>query len=314
MKGQGRGRPRRCFGEVRRVIVACELESCVHCGERLRPRRSWHMRKMVQTLQGPLFVAGQSKECANPSCSHGGQHYYASGVMRISLPYCTYGLDVMAFIGWQHEQEHRQLVEMQHELNERGVLINERSVGRLYEQFLALMGGMDQAKRDKLAKTAERHGGLVWAVDGLQPEGQGTLLYLLYEALGGTPVAAIQLAGATKERLYEWLKPYQELPYPVLATLSDGEKAIIGAMNACWPDVPHQRCQAHFLNNLADPVLAIDMELRQQMREELGGLAPVPKGREQEAEANTDEQSATRICRGEPSPLSLQRRTNEIPS
>jgi hypothetical protein len=314
VKGQGRGRPRRCFGEAQRVIVACELERCVHCGERLRPRRSWHMRKTVQTLRGPLFVAGKSKECANASCSHGGQHYYASGVMGISLPFSTYGLDVMAFVGWRHEQEHRQLVEIQHELNERGVLINERSVGRLYEQFLALVGGMDQAKRDELAQTAERHGGVVWAVDGLQPEGQGTLLYLLYEALGGTAVAAIQLAGATQERLCEWLQPYQELPYPVLATLSDGEKGIIAALKRCWPDTPHQRCQAHFLNNLAEPVLAIDMELRQQMREELGGLAPVPEGREQEAEAPAPEQPVARNCGGEPPPLSLQRRSDGIPS
>jgi len=34
----------------------------------------------------------------------------ASGVLRISLPYSTYGLDVLAFIGWQHEYEHQQLV------------------------------------------------------------------------------------------------------------------------------------------------------------------------------------------------------------
>ena len=308
MKGQGRGRPRRSFGDAKRVIVECELESCVHCGEQLSPRRSWHMRKRVQTLQGPLFVAGKSKECRNPSCSHGGQHYYASGVMRISLPYCTYGLDVTAFVGWQHEHEHRQLVEIQHELKERGVLINERSVGRLYEQFLALLGGMDESRRLALAKTAERHGGLVWAIDGLQPEGEGTLLYLLYEVLGGTPVAGLQLAGATKERLCEWLKPYQELPYPVLGTLSDGEKALVGALKECWPHVPHQRCQAHFLNNLAEPVLAIDTELRQQMRQDLGGLAPVPEG----VEARTGDQSGGESA--EVSPLSQQTRANVMPS
>lgn len=308
MKGRSRGRPRRSFGDVERVIVECELERCVHCGERLRPRRSWHMRKTVQTLRGPLFVAGKSKECVNSTCSHGGQHYYASGVMGISLPYCTYGLDVMAFIGWQHEHEHRQLVEIQRELNQRDVVINERSVGRLYEQFLALLGGMDESRQRALEETAKQHGGLIWAIDGLQPEGHGTLLYLLYEALGGTPVAAIQLAGATKERLYDWLKFYQELPYPVLATLSDGEKAIIAALKECWPDVPHQRCQAHFLNNLAEPILAIDMELRQQMREELGGLAPVPERREKEERSDNPEES------GEPSPLSRQRRANETPS
>jgi hypothetical protein len=52
--------------------------------------------------------------------------------MCISLPHSTYGLDVLAFIGWQHEHEHKQLVEIQRQLNARGVLVNERNVGKLY--------------------------------------------------------------------------------------------------------------------------------------------------------------------------------------
>ncbi|PHM09703.1 hypothetical protein CK516_12925 [Nostoc sp. 'Peltigera malacea cyanobiont' DB3992] len=53
----------------------------------------------------------------------------------------------------------------------------------------------------------------------------------------------IQLPQAQAQRLIEWLQPYKELPYKVLATLSDGEKSIITAMNSSWPDAPHQRCQ-----------------------------------------------------------------------
>jgi len=35
---------------------------------------------------GPLFVAGKSKKCDSPDCSHSGHHYHASKVLRISLP------------------------------------------------------------------------------------------------------------------------------------------------------------------------------------------------------------------------------------
>ncbi|WP_242038155.1 endonuclease domain-containing protein [Tolypothrix sp. FACHB-123] len=63
------------------------------------------MRKTVQTMDGAVFVAGKSKECTNSSCTHFGKHYYATGVLKYSLPYSTYGLDVLAFIGWQHEHE-----------------------------------------------------------------------------------------------------------------------------------------------------------------------------------------------------------------
>lgn len=277
MTKQPRHRLHREFPQAKRLIVECELEGCIHCGSLLRARPPWHMRKTVQTLRGPLFVAGKSKECANPACAHFGQHYYASGVLMISLPFSTYGLDVLAFIGWQHEHEQRQLVEIQHELNRRGVAINEGNVGKLYRQFLALLGAMTEETEQQLAASAAEQGGLIWAIDALQPEGTGTLLYVLYEVLSGRPVAATQLAQATTAVLVEWLRPYQALPFAVLATLSDGEEAIIAALKQCWPEAPHQRCQAHFLNNLVEPVLAVDGQLRQGLQEAVGGLPAVPQ-------------------------------------
>lgn len=272
---QARHRPERQFPQAERQIIKCQLDTCPHCGEALRLHREWHMRKTVQTLKGPRFIAGRSKECVNLNCKHTGTRYYASGVMMISLPKSTYGLDVLAFIGWQHEHEHRQLVEIQHELNQRGILVGERNVGRLYRQFLALMGAMSENTQRELKATVVEQGGLIWAIDALQPEGTGTLLYVLYEVLSGRPVAARQMEHPDSGELYEWLKAYCDLGFPVLATLSDGEEAIVKALKTCWPQAPHQRCQSHFLGNLVEPLEAYDTQLRKQMRADLGGLPAV---------------------------------------
>jgi hypothetical protein len=242
----------------------------------LVPSGTWHVRKYVQTMKGPLFVAGKSKTCGSPDCTHSGHHYHASKVLRISLPQSTYGLDVLAFIGWQHEHEHKQFAEVQEMLNQRGREVSERHVGRLYRQFLALLGGMNERVEKRLEKAVEEYGGLMWGIDALQPEGHGTLLYVLYEVLSGTPVAGIQVEHPTADDLVAWLGPYRALPYKVLATLSDGEKAIIAALERCWPDVPRQRCQAHYLGNLAEPVLKVDRKLQEWMRNELGGVPAVP--------------------------------------
>ena len=276
MSKRPRHRPRRSFPDAERVILECEWEECVHCGGPLVSSGTWHVRKYVQTMNGPMFVAGKSKQCDSPDCTYYGHHYHASRVLRISLPQSTYGLDVLAFIGWQHEHEHKQFVEIQELLNQHGIEVSERHVGRLYRQFLALLGGTDKSVKRRLEETAEKHGGVMWGIDALQPEGHGTLLYVLYEVLSGTPVAGAQLDHPTADELVAWLKPYQELPYHVLATLSDGEDTIIAALEACWPDAPRQRCQEHFLANLADPVLEVDAELRQWMRNDLGALPAVP--------------------------------------
>jgi len=293
MSQQPAHRPYRSYPKAKRVIVECSLKECVHCGEPLVPSDTWHMRKYVQTMDGSLFVAGKSKQCRNPGCSHTGTHYHASGVLKISLPYCTYGLDVLAFIGWQHEHEHKQFVEIQEQLTQRGVEVSQRHVGRLYRQFLALLGGTSERVRERWEETAEEHGGLIWAIDALQPEGHGTLLYVLYEVLSGTPVDAIQASYPTAEELEAWLQPYRDLPYEVLATLSDGEDRIIAALKGSWPDAPHQRCQEHILSNLAEPVLEEDAHLREGMRDDLAGLPAVPTEAEDTDRAVGDRQATS---------------------
>lgn len=277
MEKRPRHRPHREFPGADRLIVSCELESCPICGKELKERRNWHSRKTIQTLKGPLFVAGKSKECLNQTCQNYGKRYYASRIWLLSLPRSTYGLDILAFIGWQHEHEHRQLVEIQKELNQRGIEVNERNVGRLYRNFLALLGASSQATEKQLAATAKEYGGVIWAMDALQPEGSNGLLYVLYEVLSGKPVAALQSEHVTEKELEDWLHPYQAFPFKVLATLSDGENTLIAAFKSCWPESPHQRCQVHFLNNLVEDVLAYDDELRQNMRQDLGGLPMVPE-------------------------------------
>jgi hypothetical protein len=128
---------------------------------------------------GAGVCGGKTQECANPNCSHAGKHYYASQAQMTSLPKSTYGLDVLAYLGWQHEHERKQLVKIQRELNQRGILINERNMGKLYRQFLAFRGELGEAARQKLEAASSEHGGLIWAIDAPQPEEDGILLYVL---------------------------------------------------------------------------------------------------------------------------------------
>jgi hypothetical protein len=196
--------------------------------------------------------------------------------LKYSLPHSTYGIDVLAFIGWEHEQNNRQLKEIHQDLNKAGVLINERNVGKIYRQFLALLSGTHLQKQAQLEQANQEHGGVIWAIDALQPEAHGTLLYVLYEVLSGTVISGIQLTRASAKDIEIWLAPFQSLNYKVLATLSDGDPSLIEAFQKCWPEAPHQRCQSHFLTNLSEDVLPFDKQLRTALSEDLKGLAKVP--------------------------------------
>ncbi len=277
MPKQPRHRPFRDFQNAERKIIECDFDFCIHCGVRLASGKSWHTRKNVQTLKGAIFLAGKSKVCLNSECTHYRKKYHASGVLKYSLPFSTYGLDILAFIGWEHEQKNRQFKEIHQDLEKLGVLINERSVGRIYREFLALLGGTQVQQQERLAQANAEHGGVIWAIDALQPEGHGTLLYVLCEVLSSTVISAIQLTHASAMDLQAWLAPFQALNYNVLATLSDGDTAMIEALQKCWPDASHQRCQLHFLANLSEDVLPFDKQLRDALKEDLKGLPKVPE-------------------------------------
>jgi hypothetical protein len=188
-------------------------------------------------------------------------------------------LDVIAFVGIKHEREHKQFTEIRALLNEQGVAINDSTVGRLYRLFLALVAGTWPHRRKRVTAAAHQHGGLILMADGLSPDGAGPQLYVLWEVFSGTPIGGMLIDQADETHLSDWLTGCRDLidDLPVLALLSDKEKALVGAMRAVWPQAPHQLCQMHFMKNLSSPVHRADQSLRQTVRDRLGSLPRVPE-------------------------------------
>ena len=272
-------RPKRRNPKAERLTFVCELECCPKCGERLSSEGcAAHSDKTVQTLDGDFFVVAYSRVCQKPECDAYGTHFHAGGHLRVSPPYCTYGLDVIAFVGIQRDREHKQFPEIQGLLNERGVAINDWSVGRLYRLFLALIEGTWPQRRERMEAAAAKHGGLILMADGLAPDGEGPQLYVLWEVLSGTPISGMLIDQADTSHLTEWLTGCRDLTgdLPVLALLSDKEKALVAALRTVWSEVPHQLCQMHFMKNLSAPVHRADQKLRQTLRDRLCSLPAVP--------------------------------------
>ncbi len=133
-------RPKRRNPKAERLTFIAELENCPLCHQPLSSYGSAaHSAKTVQTLSGEFHVVAYSRRCCNQECANSRRHYHAASHLKISLPYSTYGLDVIAYIGIQREREHKQFQEIHAQLNQRGVAINGASVGRQYRLFLALM-------------------------------------------------------------------------------------------------------------------------------------------------------------------------------
>ncbi len=278
-------RPSRRFPNAPRTVFQPEVKKCPYCKSKLRSTGNISINREVQTMDGALNVRAYSWRCSNQDCPCPDVRYRAQRQLwKVSLPKSGYGLDVVAHIGWQHDKKYRQFGEIQEDLQSRNIQISERHVGRLYRQYLSLLGGLADQRLQHLKKVNELHGGVVWALDALQPDKDGTLLYVLYEAISETTVAAAWLDKRDSDHIIGWLKPYADLNFTVLATLSDGEDAEIKALRILWSNSPHQMCLTHFLGDCTKPIKQADRMLKATLRKAMGPLPPVP-GDENSAKA-----------------------------
>jgi hypothetical protein len=241
-------------------------------------------------MQGEFYVVAYSRVCQNTECSAYGTHFHAAEHLKVSPPYSTYGMDVIAFVGIQHDRAHKQFTEIEGLLNEHGIEINDWSVGRLYRLFLALLEGSWPRRRERMAAAAAQHGGLILMADGLAPDGAGPQLYVLWEVLSGTPISGMLIDQANTPHLVEWLTGCRALldGLPVLALLSDQEKALVTALRTVWRDARHQLCQMHFMQNLSEPVHREDQKMRQTLRDHLYALPAIPDLKPEEARARIE--------------------------
>lgn len=248
-----------------RKVYNAEIEKCLFCGEGLRKQRHYKWRKTVQKLDKTVYVANQGSECVNEACEQKGRVYSSAEAQMLTVPNCTYGLDVIAQIGWWRERENLNRKQIHSRLVEKGVKICEREVDILYKQYQVLMGCVERGKMMEVREKAEKRGGMIISLDGLSPEGATEQLWVVREIEGGVILAVGWLPKVNYETLGELFKPIVELEIPILATVSDKQACVRKAVETTFPEVPHQWCQAHYLGNATRPIYDHDSTIKTQM-------------------------------------------------
>ena len=234
-----------------------EFDHCLLCGAPLRSRRYLNWRKTIQMLQGKVYVTSRGRYCPQ----HPEITYLAAAAAQLSLPHSTYDLDVVVRIGYQRDYQKMTYAQI-HQSLPAPIRVSERHVGNLYREYLALLACAAQLDVNQLRVAAAQYGGLILAVDGLEPEGGQPQLWVAREVLTGTLLAAGWLPRVDEDTLKAFLAPVAALDLPLLATVSDKQAALIKALAATWSDLPHQYCQAHYLCNAVTPIYEADERLK----------------------------------------------------
>jgi hypothetical protein len=267
-------RTQRALYSEKATVYTCEMDRCLHCNEPLQTSYTSGF-KTVQTMDEVLKIAQRMKRCINPGCGDAPVVWGSAQWGQIAPVSCTYGYDVIAQIGWLRQTMRQPFGEIHADLARR-VRISESQVRALYHyRYLPLLACYEQQQLERLKAVAERVG-LLLTLDGLAPEGGEPQLWLVRELLSGITLRCGWMSRQDQAAFVNFLQPIADLGLGVAAVMSDKQRGLVPAVAKVFPGVPQAFCQAHYLDNAADPVAKADeamkLSLRQGVRQEIGEL------------------------------------------
>jgi hypothetical protein len=243
---------------------------CGECGKRMQI--AYHNQRRILTLQGHLALTVPVRVCRNSGCRARKKPVRPWEEGALALPQSESGLDLIAFVGHRRYIKHQSLQQIHQDLQEREVLLCERSVCNLlhrYEELLALQVG-------SYLSQLKAQGRVLLALDGLQPDKGHEVLWVLRDCLSGTILLARSLLSSAQEDLASLIREVKEaLPVPICGVISDGQNSVRPAVAAELPGVPHQLCQFHYLREAARPIYEADRHAKKELKIKIRGIRPL---------------------------------------
>ena len=154
---------------------------------------------------------------------------------------------------------------------------------------------VDEPRRAALAV----QGRVVLAIDGLQPDVGREVLWVVRDCLSGQVLLARSLLSAAAADLAGLLREVTAaVGVPVAGVVSDGQHSVRRAVQEALPEVPHQRCQFHYLREAGLPIFEADRHAKKELKKRVRGVRPIERaveGRDDpEAEAVRGHRAAVR--------------------
>jgi hypothetical protein len=252
-------------------------QECPQCHRRLREVMTL-TRRTVITLEGVIKLTHAGYRCPDVDCP-GHQRTYRSPVAdALALPHFTFGLDIVLLVGRLHLGKHQTIDEVHEELLSRlrplGVSISRREILYLFEAYCTLLRASSEVKDDQQwLEEVNKNGGIIVSVDGIQPEKGNETVYVVRDALTGRVLAAENVTSSETEVIKALLAPVVALELErkvkVLGTITDAQESELKAVEALWPEVPHQVSQFHVLRDAAQEAFEADKKVKTAMRKQL---------------------------------------------
>ena len=207
----------------------------------------------------------------------------------LSLPYRTYGIDVIVEIGYLRHEEKRSMEEILAALRSMGIKMSMPECYDLSHVFEELIAIRPVEFDPDWYDTVMGNGGIVLAIDGVQPERGNSTLYVLQDALTSKVLYADYLDNSSSENIASIIGKVRDamkkLDIPIIAAISDHQRSIVLGVKRALPGVKHQFCHFHILRNAMKPMIDMDRKLKKDIRIRIRGISGIERSLSERSDA-----------------------------
>jgi hypothetical protein len=195
------------------------------------------------------------------------QVYGSAPLRRLVAPGCTFGYDVLVFVGQQLFLHHRPTDEVVDQLRTRQIRLSPSEVGYLARKFVVYLALAHRQSGPALQEAMHAQGGYILHLDGTC-EGGGPMLMSSLDSLSETVLSNVKVPSEKAEQLVPFLQEIRCRYGVPLAIVHDMGLGILAAVQEVFPGVPDFICHFHFLRDLGNDLLEADYNaIRQRLRQ-----------------------------------------------
>lgn len=148
------------FPEKPRICFYPEVETCTECESKLFVQKTW--TKTIVTMEIGAF---QAKEVVL-KCQDDDAVYTSSQLRSLAPIGCTYGFDVIVYVGTSLFVDCRSEQQIVSDLASQNIFISEREIGYLGRKFVIYLALAHRESREQLVQLMTKKGGYILHVDG----------------------------------------------------------------------------------------------------------------------------------------------------
>lgn len=239
-----------------------ERSHCPDCQAPLKVLKT--QVKSVSTLHLGGFTAQETlfhcDQCSNPTI-------YGSEALRGLVPAgCTFGYDVVSYVGQGLFRRHRRAQEIIDELAAHRIGLSASEVTYLGKKCVVYLALAHRQSAPRLQAALRAKGGYILHLDGMG-EGGGPRLMSSLDSISQIVLGNVKVPSEKTQELIPFLEEIKRRYGVPLAAVHDMGAGILAAVKAVFPGVPDFICHFHFLRDLGQDLLEADYEaIRQRLR------------------------------------------------